>query len=185
MRRTGGFAVDAQGNHTTVWCHERIQTPKLERPGHLGQHVLDESHMHRAHQRRILLHRTEIGAGGEGYGQLVLVELGLEPGVVKVLVEGIQLMCCGGAQLGAAVEIRGDSAQCIAAGHRRAYTPRGGGRAVGLAHRMVHNRGTPSAAAGAWLAAHESFILQHAKVFAGCVQMQIGRLGEFRQEQPR
>ena len=79
--------------------------------------------MHLAHQLPILVDVGLIRAGDEVHAQRLIVEVGLEPGILEVLVQRVELMHGIRPELRRAVELRGDPTQQVAVFHREPDAP--------------------------------------------------------------
>ncbi|MCB1273577.1 MAG: hypothetical protein KDB25_04175 [Leucobacter sp.] len=165
--------------------HERNERAHAQRAGHLPQLIAHQLRVHGADDRAVLVDQLVVVAGLHGDVEALVVELRLEPGVVEVRVERVELVLPLDAQGGTAIEAGVDAPQQIALllGVRRAPI-----RVRVLrrsSHRFEHDRGPAARARGERARHDEALVFEHMQVLAGGVDVDARLFGEFVQAAAR
>lgn len=161
----------------------RLELGETQRAGHVLEGVADELGMHAAHKLLLRVDEGCIRARHEVDLELPLAQLGLEAGIVEVLVEGVELVQCVSLE---AARV----ALAVHAPQQVSVVRSVGNSAVGLCvamrftNRMVALRRAPSAAQVVGLARDEPLRFENLEVVAHGVLVQARAGGEFAQQQP-
>jgi len=159
----------------------RLEQREPHRAGNLTQRVDDELRVHPANELLFAVDKGREGARHEIDLEARVIELGLEPGVVEVLVERVELVQRVVVEFGGRCGVHAPQQVAVARGLLDA--PRRGGVAVGLAHRVVAlGRAAPRADV-AGLPRHEALRLEHHEVIPHGVLVQARAGRELTQQQ--
>jgi len=162
-------------------CHERQEAIDFERAAGLQQHATDEFGVHMAEDRHSVLDEGMERAGGELHREGFLLDLRLEPDVVEVLVQRVELVRDVRIRsLGALVQH--DAAHEVAVPFG-VLDPLRGDRVVGPGRLEEFAR--PSARAPMLRDPHhEALGFEHTEVIAQRVHMKPGGLRQFGERLP-
>ena len=84
--------TQSQMRVAAMWCRERDQPIELNRTIGLREHTADEPFVHAAGDRAVLIKHVVEWARHEADGEGVLINVWLEPHLVEVLVERVDLV---------------------------------------------------------------------------------------------
>ncbi len=157
---------------------ERSHLTHPHGPRHLGEHVGDELLVHVADEVLLLVDDRVVRAGNEADAQRPVVDVGLESGVFEVLVEGVELVHGGFAELRGVIELGCDPTQQVAVLERQADATLGGSALGRCGDGAVDDGRAPAGSAMHRGRRDEPLVLEDLQVLAHRVRVQSGLVDE-------
>lgn len=172
------LAGKPQDEDAAVRPDEGVEPPQFERSGDLLELVADELGVDGAHERAVRIDELLVEAGDQPHREIAFVDVRFESCIVKMFVQGIELVDGVIAQVVAVIEIGFDGAQHRAAGSCVASAALRLRVVLSASHGGVAHRGSAASARFDGGADDEALLLEDAQVITGGVDVHVRGIGE-------